>query len=145
MTAEEMARAYSGASEWDAWAFGSDPDGLAALVLSGRKRATSSAWPLYAPEGEALPREGEYSVILNSREEAVCMIRTVRVRVVPFSRVDARHARLEGEGDLTLNAWRRAHRRFFSEEMAEAGLTFDESMPVVCEEFEVVYPEQGAL
>ena len=144
MTAEQMWEAYASANQitadFDSWAFGDDADELACLVLKGIKTATASAYPLYELEGEELPREGQYSVILDSRKEAVCIIRTTRVFAVPFSDVDERQARKEGEGDRSLAYWRKVHKRFFRDEMVEASLTFDESMKVVCEEFIRVYP-----
>lgn len=147
MNAEEMWAAWGkgGGAPYEAWAFGDDPDELARLVAAGVKTATSSAFPLYEIEGEDPPRAGEYSVILNGRDEAVCVIRTARVRVVPFSEVGEDFASLEGEGDRTLRYWRDVHRRFFTKCMREAGLSFTEDMPVVCEEFDVVYkPEEDA-
>ena len=140
MRIEEMWTACGGQGEADAWAFGDAPDELAALVRSGVKTATASAYSLYALEGEPLPQPSDLSVILDGRGEAVCAIRTTRVRVVPFDQVDARHAFLEGEGDRSLAHWRQVHRRFFTREMEAAGLAFTEDMPVVCEEFELVYP-----
>jgi uncharacterized protein YhfF len=125
--------------EYDAWAFGTDADLLADLVLSGKKTATASAFPLYETEGEPIPNEGEYSVILNSRGEAVCIIKNTRVTVVPFSDITPEHAYREGEGDRSLKFWREVHEKFFTECMKDAGLEFTEDMKVVCEEFEVVY------
>ena len=139
MTAKEMWRASALAGEYEAWAFGAEADVLAELVRRGIKTATASAYPLYELEGEELPREGEYSVILDSREEGVCIIRTTRVYVVPFREVSAEQAYREGEGDRSLAYWRQVHRNFFSRELEEAGMTFTEDMKVVCEEFEVVY------
>ena len=144
MTAQEMWESYSQkeniTADYDAWAFGDDPDELARLVSAGIKTATASAAIWYDLEGENLPQAGQYSVILNSREEAVCIIRTTSVFVVPFAEVDEIQAYREGEGDRSLAYWRRVHERFFSQEMQEAGLKFDENMPVVCEEFQKVYP-----
>lgn len=143
MTADEMWAKYSAESgvraEYDAYAFGDDPDLLAELVRSGRKTATSSALALYELEGEPLPDASGYSVILNSRSEAVCIVRNERVFVAEFDTVGAEHAAREGEGDLSLRYWREVHRRFFTEELRAAGLEFDEKMPVVIEEFSVVY------
>ena len=129
------------AVEYDAFCFGCDADALAALVLSGVKTATASAYPLYESEGEPLPTVGAYSVVLDSREQAVCIIQNIKVTVVPFDEVDAHQAYCEGEGDRSLAYWREVHARFFTEEMTDCGMVFDESMPVVCEEFEVVYPK----
>lgn len=144
MTHEEMWRLFSArenlTAEYEAWAFGDQPDTLASLVLKGAKTATASAYPLYALEGEPLPQAGEYSVILDSQGEAVCVIKNTKVFVVPFDEVDERQARKEGEGDRSLAYWRTVHERFFTDCMAEAGLSFDPKMKVVCEEFVRVYP-----
>ena len=145
MTHRELWAAYKAVDpdageDYEPWAYGDDSDLLAELTRMGVKTATSSAGPLYGLEGEPLPQAGEYSVILNSRDEAVCVIRTTRVYTVPFDEVSAEHARREGEGDRSLTYWRRVHEEFFRRELAEAGLTFTCDMPVVCEEFEMVYP-----
>ena len=109
-------------------------------MLNGIKTATASAYPLYEQEQEPLPKAGDYSVILNTKGEAVCIIRTTKVYVVPFREVSADHAFREGEDDRSLESWREVHRDFFPREMKAGGLTFDEDMPVVCEEFLRVYP-----
>lgn len=146
MTAQDMWTAYiartpaASSCDYEAWAYGASADELAALTLAGMKRATSSAHPLYALEGEPLPQAGDHSVILNSQGEAVCVIRNVDVRIIPFHAVDARHAFLEGEGDRSLPFWQRVHEDFFRRELAAAGLAFTKDLAVVCEEFEVVYP-----
>lgn len=78
--------------EYEAWSFGAEPDLLAELVASGEKTATSSAYPLYALENEPLPKVGVYDVILDSKGEAVCVIQTKKVYVIPFKEVTAEHA-----------------------------------------------------
>ena len=44
----------------------------------------------------------------------------------------------EGEDD-TLESWQQGHRHFFTEEGKAMGYEFSETMPVVFEDFEVVY------
>lgn len=107
MTADALWQAFAAAcpdapATHEAWAFGAEPDALARLVLAGRKTATASAYPLYALHGEPLPRAGACDVLLDGRGEAVCVLRTTRVYVVPFREVTAEHAFQEGEGDRTL-------------------------------------------
>lgn len=148
MTAERMWAEFAAAcnikdTDYDAWAFGGDADLLARLVLAGIKTAASSALPCYEPDGEPLPAAGEYSVILNSRHEAVCVIQTERVDIVPYREVSSEHARREGEGDLSLGYWRQVHKAFFTRELANMGLNFTPDMPVVCEEFRLVWPEES--
>lgn len=150
MTAEQMWAEFAAACEikgvtYDAWAFGGDADGLARLTLAGIKTATSSAHPVYAWEDEPLPEAGEYSVVLDSRDEAVCVILTESVRIVPYRDVGPDHAFREGEGDRSLAYWRQVHERFFTRELAGMGREFTPEMLVVCEEFRRVWPEEGRM
>lgn len=144
MTAEQMWQAFSEKSgisaEYDAWAFGGDPDTLAELVLQGIKTATCSAQPFYALEEEPLPREGQYSVILDSRDQAVCVIQTTQVYQIPFRKITEDHAWKEGEGDRSLAYWRQVHEAFFSEELSQAGMAFSQDLLLVCEEFLRIFP-----
>ena len=126
---------------YEAWAFGGESNKLAELVVQGVKTATSSLRLLYELEKEALPKAGSYSVIMDSYGDAKCIIKTTNVYVVPFHEVSAAHAYKEGEGDRSLAYWREVHREFFSDCLKEAGLSFRETMDVVCEEFEIVYME----
>ena len=142
MTAQEMWKASGIEAEYEAWAFGDDPDTLAELVRTGVKTATASAYPFYELEGEELPKAGEYSVILDTKDEAVCIIRTTKVYVTPYRDVTAEQAWKEGEGDRSLDYWRKVHEAFFRKELEAVGLAFAEDMGVVCEEFEVVYPKE---
>lgn len=137
---EQYSRLNNVDAEYDAWCFGDDADQLAALVLEGTKTATSSAYPVYALEWEALPQAGQYSVIQWQNEEAACVVKTTNVYVVPFRDVSAEHAFREGEGDRSLAYWKKVHEDFFSRELSDCGLAFTEDMQVVCEEFIRVYP-----
>ena len=140
MTAEELWRTAGLAGSYESWSFGGDPDGLAELVLQGKKRATCSAALFYTLENEPLPQEGAYSVILDGQDRAVCIIRTTRVWRCRFCDVPVGHAWLEGEGDRSLAYWRQVHRDFFTGELAEVGLTFSEDLELICEEFERIWP-----
>lgn len=126
-----------------AWSFGATPvhaDELLGLVLDGTKTATASARWDYEAEDESLPEVGTLGIVLDSAGVPRALIVTTDVRVVAFDEVDAEHARLEGEGDRSLEHWRAEHERFFTEHAAhEHG--FSRDMPVVLERFEVVYQE----
>ncbi|WP_375000447.1 ASCH domain-containing protein [Aeromicrobium sp. CTD01-1L150] len=138
------------------FAFGGDEeqaDHLLALVLDGTKTATASArWDYGAgPEGEGadsgqertgdeqLPAAGDLAIVLDGRGHPRALIEVTEVRVVPFQEVDAEHARLEGEGDLSLRYWRESHERFFTE-FASHDRGFDPAMPVVLERFRLLHP-----
>ncbi|MBR3395201.1 MAG: ASCH domain-containing protein [Firmicutes bacterium] len=107
------------------------------LVLQGKKRATSSSLASFRAEGTAVPKEGELSVITDWDGHPCCVIRTTKVRVIPYKDIPFGLARLEGEDD-TLASWRKNHEAFFREEGKSLGYSFSEDMEVVFEEFEVV-------
>lgn len=124
---------------YEAWQFGDAPDELACLTASGVKTATAGLYLWYELEDEPLPKVGAYSVVIDSRNRAVCIIQTTNVTVLPFNQVPASHAYLEGEGDRTLAYWREVHERFFTQELREIHREFDEHMLVVCEQFRRVF------
>lgn len=126
-------------SSYEAWAFGGELDSLAKLVVEGKKIATASLMYWYENEDIPLPKAGSYSVILDSKDDAKCIIQTTKVYVVPFNSVTKEHAQKEGEGDLSLSYWREVHREFFSSELKSVNKSFSELMDVVCEEFKLVY------
>ena len=107
------------------------------LVLQGKKRETSSSLASFRAEGTAVPKEGELSVITDWDGHPCCVIRTTKVRVIPYKDIPFGLARLEGEDD-TLASWRKNHEAFFREEGKSLGYSFSENMEVVFEEFEVV-------
>lgn len=124
-----------------AWSFGGTPeqaDRLLALVLDGKKTATAGALWDYEAAAEPVPQVGDLSILLDGTQQPRALIRDVSVLVVPFDEVDAEHARLEGEGDLSLAYWRETHQRFFSE-YGDHGRGFSATMPVVLERFELVF------
>jgi uncharacterized protein YhfF len=124
-----------------AWSFGATPeqsDELLALVLDGTKTAAASALWDYEADGEQLPEPGTLSIILDGRDHPRALIQITEVEVVPFDEVDDEHAYLEGEGDRSLDHWRQAHERFFTEHPSH-DRGFARDMPVVLERFRVVY------
>ncbi|QAB24767.1 ASCH domain-containing protein [Lactiplantibacillus plantarum] len=123
-----------------AYQFGSDPDKLAQLVLTGTKTATTSAYDLYETD-EPLPKVGAYDVILDAHNQPVCVTRTDQVMITPYLDIDATHAYLEGEGDRTYAYWRRVHDAFFKQEYQIEHQRFDpHTAQMVLERFHVVYP-----
>lgn len=131
-------------TNYEAWSFGNDSetkDKLADLVVNGIKFATASSYNDYVAENalDELPNVGDYSVILNSNNEAVCVIRNYDVYTRKFSEVPPFHAYAEGEGDKSLGYWRNVHRDFFEDCAKESGIPFTEESLVICEKFSVEY------
>ncbi|HEY9566138.1 MAG TPA: ASCH domain-containing protein [Nocardioides sp.] len=136
-------RAYTGPNASEslrppAWAFGDSPelaDELVGLVLDGRKTATAGALADYQAEDEQLPTVGSLSIVTDGAGNPRVLIQTTGVETLPFGEVDGEHARLEGEGNLSLDHWREAHRTFF----AGFGHEVTDEFPVVLERFEVLW------
>ena len=147
-TVEQMWQEYRESTGGDpklvaAFAFGNTAkmaDELVDLVLRGPKRATAGLLLDYEREDEPVPEPGEHWVLLDSREEAVCVVRVTDAEVKPLNQVDAAFAWDEGEGDRTLEWWTNAHHRYFSRHCAATGVTFSDDLPTVFVRFELVWP-----
>ncbi|ANB57205.1 hypothetical protein GFC29_523 [Anoxybacillus sp. B7M1] len=123
----------------DAFQFGASADWLADLVVRGKKTATTSGFVFYELEKEAIPKVGEYYIVLNGQEEPVAVIQIQSVEVVPMNEVTEEFALAEGEGDY--RSWWNAHEKFFTKSLKEYDMEFSPTMLVVCERFEKVYPK----
>jgi uncharacterized protein YhfF len=112
---------------------------LAELVRVGIKRATAGLVWSFEHAGISPPKPGALSVVTNWGGNPVCVIETVAVEVVPFEHVSAEFAATEGEGDGSLEYWRRAHWASFGRACARIGRVPSQDMPVACEQFNVIY------
>ncbi|WP_284620739.1 ASCH domain-containing protein [Aquabacterium humicola] len=112
---------------------------LITLIREGRKRAgTSLLWAMEA-EGELLPDIGDIEVVVDHQNSPAVVTRVVRVEVLPYEKVTADYAAIEGEGDGSLQYWRDGHWAFFARECARIGRLPSREMPVVCCVFEVLH------
>lgn len=112
---------------------------LADLVVGGIKQATAGLVWSFEAAGVPLPKPGDLSVVTNWAGQPRCVIETTRADIVPFADVSAEFAAVEGEGDGSLDYWRRAHDAYFARECQRIGRTPQPDMPVSCERFRVVY------
>ncbi|RFA33615.1 RNA-binding protein [Virgibacillus dokdonensis] len=125
-----------------AWQFGADPDYLAQLVIDGIKTATCSGLLFYELENEPLPSVKDYSIILNSKDEPLAIIKTNDVQIMPMNEVPEEFAIAEGEGDRTYQYWKDTHEKFFKQELQNVGLAYSEDMMLVCERFTLIDVKQ---
>lgn len=121
-----------------AWQFGGQPDYLAEQVVKGIKTATCSGHLFYELENEPLPENNDFSIVLNSHDEPVAIIRTTDVNILPMNQVSESFARAEGEGDLSYEHWYRVHVDFFTKELDKLNRKFSDDMLLVCERFELL-------
>jgi len=111
---------------------------LLQLVLIGQKKATASSYYAFDKQGLSLPKTGDYSIVTDFANNPKCVIQTKNVRLIAFKDMTFEICKLEGEDD-SLESWREGHIRFFSHEALDLGYEFSEDMPVIFEEFDVVY------
>ena len=116
---------------------------LAQLVVAGRKRATTSLAIEFTSLGEELPKPGDLGIVVGREGAPYALIELTHVENIPFDAVDAEYAAIEGEGDATLETWRRDHRWYFSSVCERTGSSFDGSTPVLCQIFRVLWPATG--
>ena len=127
---------------YDVWQFLDGKRGcdrLASLCLAGIKTATSSVYETFEMDEMKVPEEGDYSIILDSDEVPLFIIKDTKVEIKKFCEVDEEFAFKEGEGDQSLENWRKSHKKIFEEKCDEYGIEFSEETLILCEEFEVVF------
>lgn len=111
----------------------------AELVRTGEKTATCGLKALYEIEAEALPSEGTLTVVTDWSGNPTSIIETTEVTECRFDEVSEEFAAAEGEGDKSLEWWRKAHWAFFSKECEQHGIEPSEDMMLVLERFKVVH------
>ena len=89
------------------WTF--DNDYLFDLVAANRKHGTCC---LYYNDQD-LSKVGDINIIYNSNNQEI-KIKITNVRKCRFCDIDEQWAKIEGEGDLSLNHWQKVHREFFT-------------------------------
>lgn len=119
-------------------------DELLTLVSEGKKRATAHMQLDFERNGIRRREVGDYWVIVDSESQPRYLIRITDVDVRPFNQVEQSFAEREGEGDSSLDYWRKVHQEYFELQCAEWGIPWSEDYPTVCEGFEllVVYPSR---
>lgn len=116
-----------------------DANTLVGLVLKDIKRATSHSLLGLQQRNEPLPKIGDFFVVTDWKGKAKCIIRTTSVKLIPYFAIHAEHARLEGEGDKSLEYWKKVHWEYYTRELGAFGKKPLESMIVVFERFEKVF------
>jgi uncharacterized protein YhfF len=112
---------------------------LTGLIKSGRKRAGTGLLWAYESDGEPIAKAGDIEIVVDHRNRPVLITRIVSSEVIAFNEVSAEYAAIEGEGDGSLEYWRKGHGNFFSRECRRIGREPMQTMPVICNVFEVLH------
>jgi uncharacterized protein YhfF len=111
---------------------------LLEMVLSGKKKATASSLWAFEKENLPLPKVGDLSIVTDWAGTPYCIMKTTAITMIPFCEMTFDICKREGEDD-TLESWREGHGKFFAMEGEALGYVFSEDMPVVFEDFEIVW------
>lgn len=116
-----------------------DADECAELVYKGIKQATAPSLWWYEKNNEPLPKIGDQYIVTDWEGNAKAVIETTKVEQVPYNEITAEFAATEGEGDKSLEFWKRVHKAYYKREMEAAGDQFSEDMIIVCEYFSTIH------
>ena len=116
-----------------------DADECAELVVKGIKRATATSLWWYEKNKKSLPKVGEQYIVTDWKGNAKAIIETTKVEQVPYNKITAEFAEIEGEGDKSLEYWKKVHKTYYEREMALFNEEFDNYMIIVCEHFKTSY------
>lgn len=135
----------SPSADYQVWHFGDSERlarDLADLVLRGQKQATAGLlWDAEHDPG-MMPVQDGYSLVTDYAGTPLLVLRTTKVEIRPYGKVDADFAAAEGEGDGSLAYWREAHWSYFSRRCAALGRVPSDDMLVILERFGLVYPSE---
>lgn len=125
-------------SDW----FGDDPkmaDELLALVLKRQKQATCELRRQFLEDD--IPKVGDHWIITDGAKIPRCIIQTTQVDICAVRDVDTKFAWDEGEGDRSLEYWKREHDAYFQRSAKRDGFDYSDDMEAVCERFKLVWPK----
>lgn len=114
-------------------------EALLELIALGRKRAGTSLLWACETDGQSIPSRGDIEIVVDHLNEPALVTRVIDVSVMAYNEVTAEYAAVEGEGDGSLDYWRKAHWAFFSRECGRIGREPTQTMPVVCSVFELLH------
>jgi len=111
---------------------------LSALILGGKKIGSFTALDSFIIDNEPLPKAGSNYVVADWNEVPLCIIQTTKVTILPYNQITWEMAEKEGEED-SFESWKESHNEFFEYDAEIMGYEFKPDMPVVFEEFKVLY------
>ena len=109
----------------------------AALILNGTKTLTSSPFWDY-PDGK-IPFVGALAVLLNGSQRPRGIVETTRVEIMPFGAINEEMALAYGEGERTVEWWRRVMGAFYRASAARHNAILTDDTPHIWEWFTVVH------
>jgi uncharacterized protein YhfF len=107
-------------------------------VLSGEKKANTCSLESMELDLEPIPKKGEFSVLTDYYGKPVAVLETLDVQIIGFNNISWEMAQKAGNAN-SMEEWREAEIQYLEEDGELMGYEFSSSMPIVFEEFKVVY------
>jgi uncharacterized protein YhfF len=114
-------------------------DRIAALVLSGVKTTTSRLEWEREKSNDPTEKIGDRSIVLNARQEPICIIEVTDIFIRPFDQVNAAFVYQYGEGSRDMDFWNKDMWEYYVAECTELGLSASPDMPMICQVFKVIF------
>ena len=132
-------KAYKTPESFFFWDNETDANQCAELVVNGIKKATATSLWWFEKNESKLPQTGDLSIVTDWYGNAMAIIKTTKVEQIPYNKITAKFAEIEGEGDKSLAYWKKVHKAYYTREMKAYNKHFDERMIIVCEHFKSVF------
>lgn len=113
----------------------------AQLVVNKIKTATCSLACWYDEMLEPEAKIGDYWLVTNWYNKPLALVMVTDSYRCLFKNVSHEFAYKEGEGDRSLDYWCKEHKRFFENDAAKIGITFNPDMELSLQEFTMVFSE----
>lgn len=117
-----------------------DANECAELVVKKIKQATCSSLTWFEKENEKLPEKGDLDIITTWNGEAIAIIETTEVEQITYKNISKEFAKAEGEGDKSLEYWKKVHWAFFTRELTQYGELPSEDMLLITQKFKTIHP-----
>lgn len=111
------------------------------IVVNKVKRATATSLWWFEKNNTPLPKIGDQAIITNWDGTPKAIIETIKIAPTPYNKITSEFAEIEGEGDKSLEYWKKVHEAYYQREMNPYGENFDENMMIICEYFQTIYVE----
>ena len=109
---------------------------LGQLIIQGEKTAASSVYILYQLEGIPMPNVGLHTIVLDSEDNPLGIIKTTEMTIIPMNKVPPQFAL--DEGDLSYEFWYNTHKIYFENLLKYHDIKFTDDILLVCERFQLI-------
>ena len=119
-------------------------DRLLELIRAGEKTGTFAVEWEFEADPTTIPRAGDLVIVLDGSGTPGCLYRIDSVVGLPFNEITEAHIACEGRPMRALEPWRKVHWAYFTRVLEGTDHEPAEDMPVLIQNFTVLYPELTA-